>query len=212
MTILLGGWWCCAVYQAHHLWSIWAHCVICFPLCADPEQSLSHSGAQSQHHVSIDKMSICGSAYIWKRKLSDGLFLDACWKSWRISLISSMMKTCLIMFACRYDWYLMCWKLIWVSKFSKVVKDPAPYSDWVMVMPNLYGEYVWIGNICLHSVVLKLWTMPGDILLDMCAGLIGGLGLMPSGNIGKVCSTIVSPHSFCAPEQSQVIDFDILHQ
>ena len=34
-----------------------------------------------------------------------------------------------------------------------------------MVMPNLYG----------------------DILSDMCAGLIGGLGLTPSGNIGKVC-------------------------
>jgi len=33
-----------------------------------------------------------------------------------------------------------------------------------MVMPNLYG----------------------DILSDMCAGLIGGLGLTPSGNIGKV--------------------------
>ena len=32
-----------------------------------------------------------------------------------------------------------------------------------MVMPNLYG----------------------DILSDMCAGLIGGLGLTPSGNIGK---------------------------
>jgi isocitrate dehydrogenase (NAD+) len=26
----------------------------------------------------------------------------------------------------------------------------------------------------------------GDILSDMCAGLIGGLGLTPSGNIGKV--------------------------
>lgn len=34
-----------------------------------------------------------------------------------------------------------------------------------MVMPNLYG----------------------DILSDMCAGLIGGLGLTPSGNIGQVC-------------------------
>ena len=33
-----------------------------------------------------------------------------------------------------------------------------------MVMPNLYG----------------------DILSDMCAGLIGGLGLTPSGNIGRV--------------------------
>jgi len=131
MTILLGGWWCCAVYQAHHPWSIWVCCVIHFPLCADPEQSPSHSSAQSQHHVSIDKMSVCGSAYIWKRKLSDGLFLDACWKSQRISLISSMMKTCLIMFACRYDWYLMCWKLIWVSKSSKVGCERSCSTLWL---------------------------------------------------------------------------------
>ena len=32
----------------------------------------------------------------------------------------------------------------------------------VLVMPNLYG----------------------DILSDLCAGLVGGLGLTPSGNIG----------------------------
>lgn len=41
-----------------------------------------------------------------------------------------------------------------------MVQDPSKYD--VLVMPNLYG----------------------DILSDMCAGLIGGLGLTPSGNIG----------------------------
>ena len=45
-----------------------------------------------------------------------------------------------------------------------MVTNPKPYSYRVMVMPNLYG----------------------DILSDMCAGLIGGLGLTPSGNIGRV--------------------------
>ena len=39
-------------------------------------------------------------------------------------------------------------------------QDPSQYD--VLVMPNLYG----------------------DILSDLCAGLIGGLGLTPSGNIG----------------------------
>jgi len=53
---------------------------------------------------------------------------------------------------------------VYIYIFSKVVQNPAPYSDRVMVMPNLYG----------------------DILSDMCAGLIGGLGLTPSGNIGRV--------------------------
>jgi isocitrate dehydrogenase (NAD+) len=54
----------------------------------------------------------------------------------------------------------------------KMVTDPAPYNDLVMVMPNLYG----------------------DILSDMCAGLIGGLGLTPSGNIGDECSIFEAVH------------------
>lgn len=42
----------------------------------------------------------------------------------------------------------------------KLVEDPSQID--VMVMPNLYG----------------------DIVSDLCAGLIGGLGLTASGNIG----------------------------
>jgi len=54
----------------------------------------------------------------------------------------------------------------------KVVTDPTPYNDKVLVMPNLYG----------------------DIMSDMCAGLIGGLGLTPSGNIGDECSIFEAVH------------------
>ncbi|KAH7914174.1 mitochondrial NAD-dependent isocitrate dehydrogenase subunit 2 precursor [Hygrophoropsis aurantiaca] len=54
----------------------------------------------------------------------------------------------------------------------QVVQNPAPYSNRVMVMPNLYG----------------------DILSDMCAGLIGGLGLTPSGNIGRDASIFEAVH------------------
>ena len=42
-----------------------------------------------------------------------------------------------------------------------MVQDPSKFD--VLVMPNLYG----------------------DILSDLCAGLVGGLGVTPSGNIGK---------------------------
>jgi isocitrate dehydrogenase (NAD+) len=42
-----------------------------------------------------------------------------------------------------------------------LVQDPSLFD--VLVMPNLYG----------------------DILSDLCAGLVGGLGLTPSGNIGN---------------------------
>jgi len=52
----------------------------------------------------------------------------------------------------------------------RIVTDPTQYSDTVMVMPNLYG----------------------DILSDLGAGLIGGLGLTPSGNIGQKASIFES--------------------
>jgi isocitrate dehydrogenase (NAD+) len=46
------------------------------------------------------------------------------------------------------------------SAVMQLIKDPSQFD--MMVMPNLYG----------------------DIISDLCAGLIGGLGLTPSGNIG----------------------------
>ncbi|KAF2885501.1 hypothetical protein ILUMI_20651 [Ignelater luminosus] len=51
-----------------------------------------------------------------------------------------------------------------------MVQDPTQYD--VLVMPNLYG----------------------DILSDMCAGLVGGLGLTPSGNIGLSGALFESVH------------------
>jgi isocitrate dehydrogenase (NAD+) len=56
----------------------------------------------------------------------------------------------------------------------QVVQDPTQYADTVMVMPNLYG----------------------DILSDLGAGLIGGLGLTPSGNIGLKASIFESVLGF----------------
>ncbi|XP_054731076.1 probable isocitrate dehydrogenase [NAD] subunit alpha, mitochondrial isoform X1 [Anastrepha obliqua] len=51
-----------------------------------------------------------------------------------------------------------------------MVQDPKKYD--VLVMPNLYG----------------------DILSDMCAGLVGGLGLTPSGNMGLNGALFESVH------------------
>ncbi|GAA5812817.1 NAD-dependent isocitrate dehydrogenase [Mucor flavus] len=53
-----------------------------------------------------------------------------------------------------------------------ITADPSIFADTVMVMPNLYG----------------------DILSDMGAGLIGGLGLTPSGNIGRDASIFEAVH------------------
>lgn len=50
--------------------------------------------------------------------------------------------------------------------------DPSDYKHVVMVMPNLYG----------------------DILSDLSSGLIGGLGLTPSGNMGNKVSIFEAVH------------------
>lgn len=42
--------------------------------------------------------------------------------------------------------------------------------------------------------VLSTLQLYGDILSDMCAGLIGGLGLTPSGNIGNGASIFEAVH------------------
>lgn len=54
----------------------------------------------------------------------------------------------------------------------KLVTDPSKYGDVVMVMPNLYG----------------------DIMSDLASGLIGGLGLTPSGNMGDKVSIFEAVH------------------
>ncbi|KAL3867338.1 hypothetical protein ACJMK2_044548 [Sinanodonta woodiana] len=51
-----------------------------------------------------------------------------------------------------------------------MVLDPTEFD--VLVMPNLYG----------------------DILSDLCAGLVGGLGVTPSGNIGEDGAIFESVH------------------
>lgn len=51
-------------------------------------------------------------------------------------------------------------ELIVDNACMQLVKDPTQFD--VLVMPNLYG----------------------DIISDLCAGLIGGLGLTPSSNVG----------------------------
>ena len=52
----------------------------------------------------------------------------------------------------------------------KIAKTPKHYD--VMVMPNLYG----------------------DIVSDLCAGFIGGLGLTQSGNVGENAAVFEAVH------------------
>ena len=53
---------------------------------------------------------------------------------------------------------------------AKIVQEPRHFD--VLVLPNLYG----------------------DIISDLCAGLIGGLGLSPSANIGEKYAVFEATH------------------
>ena len=54
-----------------------------------------------------------------------------------------------------------------------------------------YGEHI-VDNTCMQLVmnpyqydVLVMENLYGDIISDLCAGLVGGLGLVPSANLGE---------------------------
>jgi isocitrate dehydrogenase (NAD+) len=61
-------------------------------------------------------------------------------------------------------------------------------------------DYI-IDNCCMQLVmrperfdVLLLENLYGDIVSDLCAGLVGGLGLVPGANIGTECSLFEAVH------------------
>ena len=58
--------------------------------------------------------------------------------------------------------------------------------------PNIEYQEVIVDNACMQLVknpaqfdVLVMPNLYGDIISDLCAGLVGGLGLTPSANIGE---------------------------
>src|SRR4029077_4579345 len=63
-----------------------------------------------------------------------------------------------------------------------------------------------VDSICMPLVqrpedsdVLRLPNLYGDVLQDLCAGMIGGLGLAPGGNFGEDIH-IVEPTDGSAPK------------
>jgi len=63
-----------------------------------------------------------------------------------------------------------------------------------------YGEII-IDNCAMQLVrdptrfdVLLLENLYGDILSDLCAGLVGGLGVVPGSNVGQHCAVFEAVH------------------
>jgi isocitrate dehydrogenase (NAD+) len=63
-----------------------------------------------------------------------------------------------------------------------------------------YGEHI-VDNTCMQLVmnpyqydVLVMENLYGDIISDLCAAFVGGLGLVPSANLGESCAIFEAVH------------------
>jgi isocitrate dehydrogenase (NAD+) len=63
-----------------------------------------------------------------------------------------------------------------------------------------YGEHI-VDNTCMQLVmnpyqydILVMENLYGDILSDLCAGFVGGLGLVPGANFGDACAIFEAVH------------------
>lgn len=67
--------------------------------------------------------------------------------------------------------------------------------------PQIKYKEILVDNLCMQLVqdpsrfdVLLLPNLYGDIVSDLCAGLIGGLGVAQGANIGKDCAVFEAVH------------------
>ncbi len=67
--------------------------------------------------------------------------------------------------------------------------------------PDIIADDIIIDNCCMQLVinperfdVLVTENLYGDIVSDLCAGLVGGLGLAAGANIGEKCAVFEAVH------------------
>lgn len=67
--------------------------------------------------------------------------------------------------------------------------------------PEIKSDDIIVDNCCMQLVtkpeqfdVLVTENLYGDIVSDLCAGLVGGLGLAPGANIGENCAVFEAVH------------------
>jgi len=80
---------------------------------------------------------------------------------------------------------------LFLDCFRKVARD----------YPDIEADDKIVDNACMQLVmrpeqfdVMLLENLYGDIVSDLCAGLVGGLGLVPGANIGELGATFEAVH------------------
>lgn len=84
--------------------------------------------------------------------------------------------------------------------FLKVAREVAERY------PDIQAEEMIVDTCCMQLVmnphlfdVIVTTNLFGDIISDLCAGLVGGLGMAPAANIGDDCAIFEAVHS-AAPD------------
>ncbi|MFT5276756.1 MAG: isocitrate dehydrogenase (NAD+) [Glaciecola sp.] len=79
--------------------------------------------------------------------------------------------------------------------FLKVAREVAQRY------PDIQSDEMIVDNCCMQLVmnphqfdVIVTTNLFGDILSDLCAGLVGGLGMAPGANIGEDCAIFEAVH------------------
>jgi isocitrate dehydrogenase (NAD+) len=79
--------------------------------------------------------------------------------------------------------------------FLKSIRAVAPHY------PEIEYKEMIVDNACMQMVLdpdqfdmLLLPNLYGDVMSDLAAGLVGGLGVVPSGNIGDGCAMFEAVH------------------
>lgn len=80
---------------------------------------------------------------------------------------------------------------LWLNTFKEVAEK----------YPNIEANDIIVDNCCMQLVsrpeqfdVLVLPNLFGDIVSDLCAGLIGGLGVASGANVGHECAVFEAVH------------------
>jgi len=80
---------------------------------------------------------------------------------------------------------------LFLDTFYKIAKE----------YPQIYATDIIVDDLCMKLVsrpetfeVVVLPNLQGDIVSDLCAGLVGGLGFAPSANIGDYISIFEAVH------------------
>ncbi|MBI4553771.1 MAG: isocitrate dehydrogenase (NAD(+)) [Candidatus Latescibacteria bacterium] len=67
--------------------------------------------------------------------------------------------------------------------------------------PDITYDEIIIDNLCMQLVLnpyqfdlLLLENLYGDIVSEICSGLVGGLGVVPGANIGETCAVFEAVH------------------